>query len=135
MPLERRSLSQERRLWHKHVGRSCGAGPLLADAKAVPFGELEPLDRELRTKRYAAFVVEPIQSEAGACLPPADYLRTAESLYRRHGTLFVLEEVQTGLHRTGPFPATLHFGVEPDMVVLPKGHERRAGAERSRTDV
>ena len=97
-----------------------GFGPLLADAKAVPFGELESLARELKTKRYAAFVVEPIQSEAGVCVPPADYLRTAESLCRRYGTLFVLDEVQTGMHRTGPFLAAHHFQVEPDMVVLAK---------------
>jgi ornithine--oxo-acid transaminase len=97
-----------------------GFGPLLADVKAVPFGELESLARELKTKRYAAFVVEPIPSEAGVCVPHADYLRAAESLCRRYGTLFVLDEVQTGLHRTGPFLAAHHFRVEPDMVVLAK---------------
>jgi ornithine--oxo-acid transaminase len=74
----------------------------------------------LKTKRFAAFVVEPIQTEAGVCVPDREYLRTAESLCRRYGTLFVLDEVQTAMHRTGPFLAAHNFEVEPDMVVLAK---------------
>src|SRR6202158_2071107 len=97
-----------------------GLGPLLADTAAVPFGDLEALERELRTKRFAAFIVEPIQSEAGVCVSHPAYLRTAESLCRRYGTLFVLDEVQTGMYRTGPFLAAHHFGVEPDMVIMAK---------------
>jgi ornithine--oxo-acid transaminase len=99
---------------------SDGFGPLLADTSAIPFGDLAALDRELKTKRFAAFIVEPIQSEAGVCVPHRDYLRTAESLCRRYGTLFVLDEVQTGMYRTGPFLAALHFGVDPDMVIMAK---------------
>ena len=99
---------------------SDGFGPLLADTAAVPFGDLAVLERELKTKRFAAFIVEPIQSEAGVCVPHPDYLRAAESLCRRYGTLFVLDEVQTGMYRTGPFLAAHHFGVEPDMVVMAK---------------
>src|ERR1700686_444961 len=99
---------------------SDGFGPLLADTAAIPFGDLAALDRELKTKRFAAFIVEPIQSEAGVCVPHRDYLRTAESVCRRYGTLFVLDEVQTGMYRTGPFLAAHHFGVEPDMVILAK---------------
>ena len=118
---------------HAFHGLTCGAlslmsdkfwsegfGPLLADTAAVPFGDLAALERELKTKRFAAFIVEPIQSEAGVCVPHPDYLRTAESLCRRYGTLFVLDEVQTGMYRTGPFLAAHHFGVEPDMVVMAK---------------
>jgi ornithine--oxo-acid transaminase len=97
-----------------------GFGPLLPHTKSIPFGDLESLDHELRTKQYAAFVVEPIQSEAGVCVPDKNYLRSAESLCRRHGTLLVLDEVQTGMYRTGPFIAAHSFGVEPDMVVLAK---------------
>jgi ornithine--oxo-acid transaminase len=97
-----------------------GFGPLLPETSAIPFGSLEALERELKTKRFAAFIVEPVQSEAGVCVPDPDYLRTAESLCRRYGTLFVLDEVQTGMYRTGSFLAAHRFGVEPDMVILAK---------------
>src|SRR6202140_5515448 len=99
---------------HAFHGLTCGAlslmsdgfwregfGPLLADTVAVPFGDLDALERELKSKRFAAFIVEPIQSEAGVCVPHPDYLRSAESLCRRYGTLFALDEVQTGMYRTG----------------------------------
>jgi ornithine--oxo-acid transaminase len=97
-----------------------GFDPLLQDAVAVPFGDLPALEQELGRKQYAAFVVEPIQSEAGVLLPPDGYLQAAEALCRRAGTLFVLDEVQTGMFRTGPFLAAHHFGLQPDMVVLAK---------------
>src|SRR3954471_14816304 len=118
---------------HAFHGLTCGAlslmsdsywrdgfGPLLPDTKNVPFNDLEALDRELKSKQFAAFVVEPIQSEAGVQLPDRDYLRAAESLCRRYGTLLVLDEVQTGMYRTGPFLAAHSFQVEPDMVILAK---------------
>jgi ornithine--oxo-acid transaminase len=118
---------------HAFHGLTCGAlslmsdafwregfGPLLPGSEFVPFGNLEALDRALKSKRFAAFIVEPIQSEAGVCIPALDYLRAAESLCRRYGTLFVLDEVQTGMYRTGEFLAAHHFGVEPDMVILAK---------------
>jgi ornithine--oxo-acid transaminase len=97
-----------------------GFGPLLPDAKFVPFGSLEALERELKSKKFAAFIVEPVQSEAGVRVPSAEYLRTAESLCRRYGTLFVLDEVQTGMYRTGRFLAAHQFEVSPDMVILAK---------------
>jgi ornithine--oxo-acid transaminase len=97
-----------------------GFGPLLADTAAVPFGDIDELEGKLATKSFAALVLEPVQAEAGVILPPADYLRAAQALCRRHGTLFVLDEVQTGLYRTGGFIAAHHYGVEPDMVVLAK---------------
>jgi ornithine--oxo-acid transaminase len=97
-----------------------GFGPLLQDATGVPFGDLEALERQLSTKRFAAFIVEPVQAEAGIILPPDGYLRGAEVVCRRTGTLFVLDEVQTGMFRTGPFLAGHHSGVKPDMVVLAK---------------
>jgi len=118
---------------HAFHGLTCGAlslmsdefwregfGPLLPETAAIPFGDLGALERELKTKRFAAFIVEPIQSEAGVRVPHLDYLRDAESLCRRYGTLFVLDEVQTGMYRTGKFLAAHHFGVEPDMVILAK---------------
>jgi len=99
---------------------SSGFGPLLPETSFVPFGSLEALERELQSKRFAAFIVEPIQSEAGVCISPQEYLRSAEALCRRYGTLFILDEVQTGMYRTGPFLAAQQFGVEPDMVILAK---------------
>jgi ornithine--oxo-acid transaminase len=95
-------------------------GPMLSDTEAVPFNDLAALRRELATRRYGAFIVEPIQSEAGIRLPAPDYLKEAQDLCARNGTLFVLDEVQTGMYRTGRFLAAQHYGVEPDMVILAK---------------
>jgi len=86
----------------------------------VPFGSIEALEKNLSTRKFAAFIVEPIQAEAGIRLPEPGYLKAAETLCRRFGTLFVLDEVQTGMYRTGSFLAAHGFGVEPDMVVLAK---------------
>ena len=97
-----------------------GFGSLLADTNFVPFGDLDSLRQKLASKNIAAFVVEPIQGEAGIRVPPPDYLREAQALCRKYGTLFVLDEVQTGMYRTGRFLAGHHFGVEPDMVILAK---------------
>lgn len=97
-----------------------GFGPLLPETEATPFGDVEALERQLATKRFAVFVLEPIQGEGGVRLPPPGYLEKAQELCRRHGTLLALDEVQTGFYRTGPFLAAHHFGVEPDMVVLAK---------------
>ncbi len=97
-----------------------GFGPMLPDAAHIPFSDVGALERALSTKRFAAFIVEPVQSEAGIRVPDPDYLRIAQSLCRRAGTLLVLDEVQTGMYRTGPFLAAHHFGVEPDIVVLAK---------------
>jgi ornithine--oxo-acid transaminase len=97
-----------------------GFGPFLPDTEAVPFGDLDELTRRLSTRRFAAFILEPLQAESGVLVPTREYLQQAQALCRRHGTLFVLDEVQTGLYRTGPFLAAHHFGVEPDMVVLAK---------------
>jgi ornithine--oxo-acid transaminase len=74
----------------------------------------------LSTRRFAAFIVEPVQAEAGIRVPAPDYLKTAQALCRRYGTLFVLDEVQTGLYRTGHFLASHRYGLDPDMVVLAK---------------
>src|SRR6478672_1104441 len=97
-----------------------GFAPLLPGAESVPFAGLSELESKLASKKFAAFVVEPIQSEAGVRVPPEDYLRAAQMLCRKYGTLFVLDEVQTGLHQTGPFLAAHHWELDPDMVVLAK---------------
>lgn len=97
-----------------------GFGPLLSDTQQVPFNDLHALEQQLRTKKYAAFFVEPMQGEGGIRLPAQDYLADVARLCKRYGTLLVLDEVQTGFFRTGKFLAAQHYGVEPDMIVLAK---------------
>lgn len=97
-----------------------GFGPLLPGTEPVPFGDLAALEAKLRTRRFAAYIVEPIQAEAGIRLPEPGYLEAAELLCQRYGTLFVLDEVQTGMYRTGPFLAAHHYAARPDMVILAK---------------
>jgi ornithine--oxo-acid transaminase len=95
-------------------------GNMLPNTANVPFGDLSALQEKLKSKNYAAFFVEPVQSEGGIVIPPPNYLKEAKQLCARYGTLLVLDEVQTGLFRTGRFIAAHHFDVEPDMVVLAK---------------
>jgi ornithine--oxo-acid transaminase len=97
-----------------------GFGQLLADTELVDFGDLAGLESRLASGRFGALVLEPIQVEGGLRLPAENYLRGAQALCRRHGALLVLDEVQTGFYRTGPFLAAHRYGVEPDMVVLAK---------------
>lgn len=97
-----------------------GFGPLLPDTAFVPFGDLAALEKELATRRFAAFFVEPIQAEGGIRVPEPGYLQDAQALCRRYGSLLVADEVQTGMFRTGPFLASHHFGITPDIVVLAK---------------
>jgi ornithine--oxo-acid transaminase len=99
---------------------SDGFGPMLPGTEGVPFGSIEALEKQLATRRFAAFIVEPVQSEAGIRVPGREYLATAQALCRKHGTLFVLDEVQTGMYRTGRFLAAHAFGLDPDMVILAK---------------
>jgi acetylornithine/succinyldiaminopimelate/putrescine aminotransferase/nucleoside-diphosphate-sugar epimerase len=96
-----------------------GFGPLLPGCDLVPFGDLDRLEAELRSGDVAAFIVEPIQGRTVA-LPPSGYLREARELCRRHGTTFVLDEIQTGLGRTGRWFALDHWGLEPDFVLVGK---------------
>src|SRR5689334_23252466 len=96
-----------------------GFEPLVPDCVCVPFNDLGALDRALSSRRIAAFVVEPIQGK-GVILPDEDYLRGVQDICRRHETLFVADEIQTGIGRTGKFLACEHWGVEPDMVLLAK---------------
>jgi acetylornithine/succinyldiaminopimelate/putrescine aminotransferase len=96
-----------------------GFGPLLPGCERVPFGDLARLEAQLRTQDVAAFIVEPIQGRM-VTLPPAGYLQGAQELCRRHGTLFVLDEVQTGLGRTGKWFALEHTALQPDVVLVGK---------------
>ena len=96
-----------------------GFGPLLADAERVPFNDLAALECALRMKDVAAFFVEPIQGK-GVNLPAPGYLAAAARLCRQHGALLVVDEVQTGVGRTGAFLASSAFDVDPDLVLLAK---------------
>jgi len=97
-----------------------GFGPLLPDTVGVPFGDLSELESALATRKHAAFIVEPLQAEAGIQVPTRAYLQKAQEACRRTGTLFVLDEVQTGMYRTGTFLAAHQFEVQADMVILAK---------------
>jgi ornithine--oxo-acid transaminase len=96
-----------------------GFGPLLPECIAVPFNDVEALDKALRNKDVAAFIVEPIQGK-GVNLPSDDYLPEAARLCAKYGTLFVADEIQTGIGRTGKFWAIEHWGVKPDMILMAK---------------
>jgi ornithine--oxo-acid transaminase len=96
-----------------------GFGPLLPGCARVPFGDLERLEAELRSKDVAAFIVEPIQGRM-VTLPPDGYLQAAQELCRRYGTMFVVDEIQTGLGRTGRWFALEQWGLEPDFVLVGK---------------
>jgi len=95
-----------------------GFGPLLTSDE-VPFGDIDALARELRRDDVAAFVVEPIQGK-GVNLAPDDYWPAVQELCRRHRTLFVMDEVQAGLGRTGRFFCHEHWGLEPDVITVSK---------------
>jgi ornithine--oxo-acid transaminase len=96
-----------------------GFGPLLPDCIRVPFNDLAALEHALSSRKNAAFIVEPIQGK-GVNMPADGYLQAAAELCRKHGTLFVADEIQTGLGRTGRFLAVEHWNVEPDMVLVSK---------------
>lgn len=94
--------------------------PLLPGVEPIPFLDPVALEEKLSSRRFAAFIVEPVQSESGVRVPPAaDWVRAA-AICRRFGTLLVFDEVQTGVCRTGDFLAARTFGVEPDMAILAK---------------
>jgi ornithine--oxo-acid transaminase len=94
-------------------------GPLLPGFSQVPFGDLDALEHELRSEDVALFLVEPVQGK-GVNLPPTGYLEGAQEICRRYGTLFAVDEVQTGFGRTGRLFAFEHWGLEPDLVTVAK---------------
>ncbi|MFE5629917.1 acetylornithine transaminase [Streptomyces sp. NPDC056543] len=95
--------------------------PLPGDVTHVPYGDVEAL-RGAVTEETALVIIEPIQGENGVVVPPVGYLRAAREITRATGTLLVLDEVQTGIGRTGHwFEYQAHEGVEPDVVTLAKG--------------
>jgi acetylornithine/N-succinyldiaminopimelate aminotransferase len=94
--------------------------PLPGDVTHVPYGDVEALARVVDSETAAVFL-EPIMGEGGVVTPPAGYLVAARELTARHGALLVLDEVQTGIGRTGAFYAHHHDGITPDVVTLAKG--------------
>lgn len=96
-----------------------GFGPLLPECSEIPFNDLGALERALSSRRIAAFIVEPIQGK-GVAVPSDEYLPAATALCRKYGTLFIADEIQTGLGRTGRFLASEYWAIEPDIVLLAK---------------
>jgi ornithine--oxo-acid transaminase len=91
----------------------------LADCTEVPFNDLTVLEDVLKSSKIAGFFVEPIQGK-GVNMPGESYLKDVAGLCQKYGTLFVADEIQTGMGRTGKFLAVEHWGVEPDVVLLAK---------------
>lgn len=92
----------------------------LGERTLVPWGELAGVEAALKRRDGAAVILEPIQAEGGVHLPPRGYLQEVHRLCRRYGSLFILDEVQTGLGRTGRMFACEQEGVVPDVMVLAK---------------
>jgi len=86
----------------------------------VPYGDIDALRRALATRRFAGFLVEPLQGEGGIIEPPAGYLRQARKACRETGTLFVADEIQTGLGRTGAMFVCRELGITPDVMTVAK---------------
>lgn len=100
-------------------GYRAGFGPLLPHTVRVPFGDTDALRAQLARREAAAFIVEPIQGK-GVYQAPAEYWHAAQELCRRTHTLLVVDEVQTGIGRTGKFFAHEHWGLEPDIITVSK---------------
>lgn len=96
-----------------------GFGPLLPGIKIIPYGDPLALQKAI-TENTAAFLIEPIQGEAGIIIPPDGYLKQAFDICRKHNVLFIADEIQTGLGRTGKLFACDWENVEPDMYILGK---------------
>ena len=96
-----------------------GFGPFTPGFKVIPFGDAAAL-RDAITPNTCAFLVEPIQGEAGIVIPPEGFLREAAEICRRNNVLLIADEIQSGLGRTGKPFAFMHEGVRPDMVIIGK---------------
>jgi ornithine--oxo-acid transaminase len=94
-------------------------GPFTPGFKIIPFGDTEALEAAI-TPRTAAFLVEPIQAEAGILIPPDGFLKKAKEICERNNVLFIADEIQTGLGRVGKMFACEYEGVKPDIMVIGK---------------
>lgn len=95
-------------------------GPFVPGFQQVPYNNLNALAVALQNKNVAAFMVEPIQGEAGVIVPDEGYLKAAYDLCKQHNVLFIADEIQTGLCRTGKLLASDHDNVRPDILMLGK---------------
>lgn len=96
-----------------------GFGPFAPGFRTVPFGDADALEAAIGPNTVA-FLVEPIQGEAGVIIPPAGYLKRARELCTRHNVILILDEIQTGLGRTGRLLAEEHEGIEADLTLIGK---------------
>jgi ornithine--oxo-acid transaminase len=96
-----------------------GFGPFTPGFKIIPFGDASALERAI-TPNTVGFMVEPIQGEAGVIIPPAGYLREAKSICEKNKVVLILDEIQTGLGRTGKMLAEEHDGIEADLTLIGK---------------
>jgi ornithine--oxo-acid transaminase len=96
-----------------------GFGPFTPGFRVVPFGDAAALDEAI-TPNTVAFLVEPIQGEAGVIIPPAGYFKSAREICTRHNVILILDEIQTGLGRTGRLLAEEHEGIEADLTLIGK---------------
>ncbi|HEX7200799.1 MAG TPA: aminotransferase class III-fold pyridoxal phosphate-dependent enzyme, partial [Dongiaceae bacterium] len=96
-----------------------GFGPFLPGFKVIPFGDAAAL-RAAITPNTAAFLVEPIQGEAGVLIPPDGFLAEAAAICKQNNVLFMADEIQSGLGRTGKLFAYQHEGIRPDLVIVGK---------------
>lgn len=95
-------------------------GPFTPGFIKIPYNDLNALSNALQDKDIAGFLVEPVQGEAGVVIPDDGYLREAFSLCRKHNVLFIADEIQSGLGRTGKMLACDHENVHPDILILGK---------------
>ncbi len=98
-----------------------GFEPMLPGFVYVPFGDAEALKKAVAADRTCAVLLEPIQAEGGVRVPPPDYFRQVREICDTSGALLILDEVQTGMGRTGELFAYKHFGIKPDIMTLAKG--------------
>lgn len=96
-----------------------GFGPFTPGFKVIPFGDTQALKAAI-TPHTVAFLVEPIQGEAGVIIPHAGYLKVAKDLCEKHNVILILDEIQTGLGRTGKLLAEEHDGIEADLTLIGK---------------
>ncbi len=94
-------------------------GPFTPGFVVVPYGDAAALEKAI-TPHTAAFLVEPIQGEAGVVVPPPGYLKKAAEICKKHNVLLIADEIQTGLGRTGKLFASQHENVRPDMIIIGK---------------
>ncbi|WP_242205329.1 ornithine--oxo-acid transaminase [Aestuariivivens insulae] len=95
-------------------------GPFTPGMLSIPYNDLSALEAALKDQNVAAFLVEPIQGEAGVYVPDEDYIKSAYALCKQHNVLFVADEVQTGIARTGKLLAVNYSGIKPDVLILGK---------------